>query len=411
MTYIDRTWIPNPDAYGSRAARTPFVYRAFIPDPLFAWRPPISAELVAELEAAAVEVRELQVQPAFAGLEAASRQLLRAEALASSRIEGLEIGHRRIASALADGATPDETAKSVIANIEAMDRAVRLAAELRAVTAKDVLGIHDTLMVLPRERPHAGHFREEQNWIGTSSTSPRGAEFIPPPEAEVPRLIDDLLEFVNRDDMSPIVKAAVAHAQFETIHPFVDGNGRVGRALIHVVLRRDGVAPRIVPPISMIFATNLRRYVDGLSAFRSGDPEGWIQLFVRALRDATAASRALGQKIAALEAAWGAAVKPRAGSAAERLIAGLAGNPVVSARTIERMLNVTYPTANAAITKLESAGILKPVRAGWRRNRLWEAPALLTLLDEFDAARATPTRHEERRRPAPRGGRRRSGVA
>ncbi len=358
--------------------------------------------MVGELEAAAVEVRQLQTEPAFSGLEAASRQLLRAEALASSRIEGLEIGHRRIATALADGAAPDETAKSVIANIRAMERAIEIASELRVITVDDLLAIHDALLVLPRERPYAGRIREEQNWIGTSSISPRNAEFVPPPETLVPELLEDLVAFVNRDDLSPIVQAAIAHAQFETIHPFVDGNGRVGRALIHVVLRRENVAPRVVPPISVILATNQSRYVEALTNFRTGDHEGWIGFFARALRDAATASRSLGERIAALEGEWRAAAGPRSGSAAEALIRRLAGSPVVSARLVQRMLDVSYPTANNAITQLERAGVLTPVRAAWRRNRLWEAPGVLELLDAFDAARATPPRHDQGRRPAPR---------
>lgn len=401
MTYVERTWTPNPDAYGPRSARTPFVYRAFVPNPIAEWRLALGTDVVVDLEAAAVEVRELQTQPAFTGLEAASRQLLRAEALASSRIEGLEIGHRRIATALADGEARDETARSVIATIAAMERAIALAVEPRSVTLDDLLAIHDTLLVLPRERPYAGRLREEQNWIGTSSASPRDAEYIPPPESQVRGLMEDLITFVNRDDLSPITKAAIAHAQFETIHPFVDGNGRVGRALIHVVLRRDNVAPRVVPPISVILATNQRRYVEGLTAFRTGDAEGWLRFFVRALSDAAAASRTLGEQIAALETTWRAAADARAGSAAADLMGRLAGSPVVSARGVEQLLGVSYPTANAAIARLEATGVLVPVRAA-RRNRLWEAPALLALLDEFDAARATPTRREERRRPAPR---------
>ncbi len=401
-SFVERTWIPPPDVYGPRSARTPFVYRAFVPDRIAAIRPALAADVVAELEAAAVEVRQLQTEPAFSGLEAASRQLLRAEALASSRIEGLEIGHRRIATALADGAAPDETAKSVIANIRAMERAIEIASELRVIAVDDLLAIHDTLLVLPRERSYAGRVREEQNWIGTSSISPRNAEFIPPPETLVTELLEDLVAFVNRDDLSPIVQAAIAHAQFESIHPFVDGNGRVGRALIHVVLRRENVAPRVVPPISVILATNQSRYVEGLTSFRTGDHEGWIGFFARALRDSATASRSLGERIEALEAEWQAAAGARAGSAAEALICRLAGSPVVSARQVQRMLDVSYPTANNAIAHLERAGVLATVRAGWRRNRLWEAPGLLALLDAFDGARATPTRHDQLRRPAPR---------
>lgn len=401
-TFVERTWVPRPDAYGPRSARAPFVYRAFVPDRVAAVRPSLTAGVVGDLEAAAVEVQGLQVQHVFTGLEAASRQLLRAEALASSRIEGLEVGHRRIATAIADGNAPDDTVKSVIANIAAMERAIRLATETRTLIVDDLLAIHDSLLVLPRERTYAGRIRDEQNWIGTSSISPRDAEFIPPPETLVRDLLGDLMAFAERDDLSPIVQAAIVHAQFETIHPFVDGNGRVGRAFLHVILRRGNVAPRIVPPISVLLATNQRRYIEGLTAYRTGDLDGWTGFFARALRDSATAARHLGEQIAALETTWRDAVKPRAGSASAALIDRLAGNPVVSVRVVESLLGVSYPAANAAIERLESAGVLVPVRASWRRNRLWESQDLLALLDAFDAAQTTPTRHEEPRRPAPR---------
>src|SRR5450759_2963763 len=321
--FVERVWEASPDAYGPRAARTSFRYSAFLPDPIYRLETHVTDAVLAEIEAAAVGVRELQSSPTFRGLEAVGRQLLRAEALASSRIEGLEASQRRIAKALADADERDDTARSVIANIAAMQRAVDLAAEARPVTVADILAIHDTLMTLPRERRFAGRVREVQNWLGGNSESPRDAEFIPPPEDAVPELLEDLVAFLGRRDVSPVVQAALVHAQFETIHPFVDGNGRVGRALIHIVLRRGRVATRIVPPVSIVLATNGNRYVEGLTAFRSGDLDGWVVFFARALADSAAASQRLGERLNDLKAAWIETVRPRARSGAEKLISGL----------------------------------------------------------------------------------------
>ncbi|MFV1971604.1 MAG: Fic family protein [Acidimicrobiia bacterium] len=105
-------------------------------------------------------------------------------------------------------------------------------------------------------RPELGRVvRERQNWIGGSSYNPCSAVFVPPPPDHVDGLVQDLIEYVNGDEHSPLVQAAIAHAQFETIHPFADGNGRTGRALIHVILRRRGLSPTFVPPISLVLAT------------------------------------------------------------------------------------------------------------------------------------------------------------
>lgn len=399
--FVERVWEASPDAYGPRAARTSFRYSAFLPDPIYRLETHVTDAVLAEIEAAAVGVRELQSSPTFRGLEAVGRQLLRAEALASSRIEGLDASQRRIARALATDEDRDETARSVIANISAMQLAVDIATGTSALTVDDILAIHDRLMVLPRERRFAGRPRDVQNWIGRGNT-PRDAEFIPPPEDQVPRLMSDLVDYLNRDDLSPIVQAAVAHAQFETIHPFVDGNGRTGRALIHIVLRRGAVASRIVPPVSVVLATNRSRYVDGLTAYRQGDLNGWLLFFARSLSDAAAASRRLGLRLSELEASWTEIVHPRKGSGAAKLIGSLAAHPVLSVKAAREGIGGTFQSVNTAIDRLESAGILRSVRGDWRRNRLWESPEILALLDEFEAQSAVPTRAAEPPRPAPR---------
>jgi Fic family protein len=399
--FVERVWEASPDTYGPRAARASFRYSAFLPDPIYRLETHVTDAVLAEIEAAAVGVRELQSSPTFRGLEAVGRQLLRAEALASSRIEGLEASQRRIARALATDEDRDETARSVIANISAMQLAVDVATGTSALTVDDILAIHDRLMVLPRERRFAGRLRNVQNWIGRGNT-PRDAEFVPPPEDRVPGLINDLVDYLNRDDLSPIVQAAVAHAQFETIHPFVDGNGRTGRALIHIVLRRGAVASSIVPPVSVVLATNRSRYVEGLTAYREADLNAWLLFFARSLSDAAAASRRLGLRLIELEASWTETVRPRRGSGAEKLIGVLAGNPVLSVKVAQDVIGGTFQSVNTAIDRLASAGILRPVRGDWRRNRLWESAEILALLDEFEAQSAVPTRAEESPRPAPR---------
>jgi Fic family protein len=398
---IERVWEASPDAYGPRSSRTSFRYSAFLPDPIYQLETHVTDAVVAEIEAAAVGVRELQSSPTFRGLEAVGRQLLRAEALASSRIEGLEASQRRIARALATDEDRDETARSVIANISAMQLAVEIATATREMAVDDILAVHDRLMVLPRERRFAGRLRDVQNWIGRGD-SPRDAEFVPPPEDQVPGLMTDLVAYLNRDDLSPIAQAAVAHAQFETIHPFVDGNGRTGRALIHIVLRRGAVASRIVPPVSVVLATNRSRYVEGLTSYRQGDLNAWLLFFARSLSDAAAASRRLGLRLSSLESEWTETVRPRKGSGAEKLISTLAGHPVLSVKVARDAIGGTFQSVNTAIERLASAGILRSVRGDWRRNRLWECPEILALLDEFEAQSAMPTRAAEPPRSAPR---------
>ena len=153
------------------------------------------------------------------------------------------------------GEAADRVAVEVLGNIASMESAVDLAAESREITLADLLGIHKILMERSSTPELGGAIRTEQNWIGGSSYNPCGATFVPPPAEHVPELLEDLTVYINGDDHPALVQAAIAHAQFETIHPFADGNGRAGRALIHIVLRRRGLSPSFVPPVSLVLAT------------------------------------------------------------------------------------------------------------------------------------------------------------
>jgi Fic family protein len=392
-----RTWRPDPSLYGSRADRTGFEYEAYVPDPIGDLKLQLADDEAEALLDAERAVNEFQLDTTFAGLEALSRQLLRAESIASSRIEGLRISQRRLGEALLAPAAADAIAREVVGNIEAMQAAIELGAQGSDITPAAIEELHRILFRTTPQADSAGRIRETQNWIGGSDLSPRGAEFIPPPEDLVSPLLEDLATFASRADIAPLVQAAVVHAQFETIHPFGDGNGRIGRALIHVVFRRRGLASRYAPPISIVLAANGSRYVEGLTAFRDGRIGAWCAFFARVTSDAIARSRRLAADLAALQGEWfERARRPRSDSAAARLIGAIPAQPILDARTTGTLLSVSDVAARNALNALEAAGVIRPVVFGKRRFRAWEAPELTALLDDFEWAMAESTRGDTR---------------
>ena len=329
--------------------------------------------------------RELNTDPpALANLEALARQLLRAESVASSRIEGLVLSHRRLAKAAFSPDARDITAQSVLANIAALERAVALATEIDELTRQDLLEVHRVLFEGTRDEALGGLIREEQNWIGGAASSPRNAEFVPPPHEFVPELLDDLCTFCNREDVPAAIQAAVAHAQFETIHPFYDGNGRVGRAVILIILRRRGLAPRYLPPVSLALAGEADRYIAGLTSWRKGDEEDWFTVFIDALYRAAKGARGFAGRVAELQRRWiEQAGNPRRGSGPLRLIELLPSQPIINVKTAAQLLGGSEERARHAILRLEKAGVLRQTAVG-RRNRAWECVGLFDLLDRFE---------------------------
>lgn len=403
---IRLTW-QSSSGPGSKSARQYFQYEAFVPDPIGDLDPSLPSSLIAQMSDVERLLHDLQVGAGFIGLEALSRQLLRAESVASSWIEGLKISNRKLAHALYDPSVASATAREVIANIAAMEEAILLGDQARSITLEHIRAIHYRLLSpTPLER-YAGSFRTEQNWIGGHVTSPLNAEFVPPPHDKVDGLMEDLCSFINRDDVPPIIQAAIAHAQFETIHPFVDGNGRVGRALIHVILRRRGLAPRFVPPVSIVLATNGGRYVKGLTSYRTGNLIDWCLLFIRTLRTATELSSKLATDVSALQARWRATVeastgrKLRSDAGALKIIHELPARIIVDRNTVRQITGSSGEAARRALEQLEGAGILSQVVLGKQRNRVWEAKELNQLLNEYEFELASPTRTEEPPRSSP----------
>jgi Fic family protein len=402
--YETRSWPADPSVPGGRAERRALSYRAFVPDPI--------AELQLALPsnvAAAVSVAERSIDalnrdpPRLASLEVLARRLLRAESVASSRIEGLVLSQRRLARAEAEEPDArDETARSVLGNVVAMEHAVLVGAGAKPLRLKDVLEIHRLLMLATTTPDIAGELRERQNWIGGNAFNPGRADFVPPAPERVPDLMDDLVAFMNRTDLPPIVHAAIAHAQFETIHPFADGNGRVGRALIHVVLRRRGLAPRYVPPVSLVLAADAKAYVGGLTAFREERAAEWILLFAQAIERAAAKASELALRLAELQEKWRErAGRPRGHSSAEALIVELPAHPIVTVATAQKLLGRSKQAVNGAINVLADKGVLHPITVA-KRNRAWEARDLFDLINEVERELATPADTDGPGRPTPR---------
>jgi Fic family protein len=402
--YETRSWPADPSAPGGRAERRAFSYRACVPDPIAELQLALQSNVAAAISAAERAIDALNRDPPrLASLEVLARRLLRAESVASSRIEGLVLSQRRLARAEAEeSGARDETARSVLGNVIAMEHAVALGADAKPLRLRDILEIHRLLMLATTTPQIAGTLREHQNWIGGNAYNPGRADFVPPPPEHVKGLMDDLVAFMNRSDLPPVVQAAISHAQFETIHPFADGNGRVGRALIHVVLRRRGLAPRYVPPVSLVLAADAKAYIAGLTAFREDRPADWILLFAHGIQRAAAKASELALRLGELQEKWRErAGHPRRHSSAEALIVELPAHPIVTVATAQKFLGRSKQAVNEAIAVLAEKGVLHPITLA-KRNRAWEARELFDLINDVERELATPTDDDEPSRPSPR---------
>lgn len=394
----EHVWPGDPSGQ-TRAQRTPCRFQAYVPELLNSLDVTLPASLAADLVDVEQAVRSLnaEVPSPLAEVEAMARFLLRAEAVASSNIEGLQINIRRLARSEAAARSgvemTDETARAVLGNIHALDEALAIATARKVITVDDLRSIHESLLRNTREERWGGVVRDTQNWIG--GPSPCRAAFVPPPPHHVEGLLEDLVTYVNSDDHPALMQAAVAHVQFETIHPFGDGNGRTGRALIQLVLRRRGLAPRVVPPVSLVLASDADRYVAGLTSVRDEAIEGnrwlnWIEQFVEATGRACVDARRFVESVQELELGWRSRLGPvRAGSAASGLLAELPRLPVFTINTASETLQRSWDAVNQAVTRLEQAGVVRQVTIG-RRNRAYEVIGLFEAMTAYERILASP---------------------
>lgn len=374
-----------PMTRSERASIRP-TYRAAVPALIAELPFQIESAVAAAIDDARAEIARFDVELSalFPGAEIAPLPpvLLRTESASSSQIENITAGAKALALAEAGVVRYGSNAGLVTANVEAMRRALDLADD---VNAESILAIHEVLM---HGQKHAdpGRFRDEQVWIGGSAVSPHKADFVAPHHSRVPGAIDDLAAFIQRTDLPLIAQAAIAHAQFETIHPFADGNGRTGRVLVHVLLRRAGAIGRLTVPVSAGLLVDTGSYFEALTAYREGDAVPIVEQFVAASFAAVDNGRRLDREISDLYAEWEHSLRARTGAAAWRVLPLIVRQPAITARFVQTMLRVSHPTAQHAIEQLAEARIVTPASDN-RRNRVWLATGVIDALDAF-AARA-----------------------
>lgn len=383
---VTLAWQHDPASNAPVSYRKACKYDAFLPDPLVTGSVGLDAQTMGLVSEAEHSIRSLNAvaQPALKPL---ARLLLRTEAIASSKVEGMQMGVRELARAEAKkeaGDQPGANAIEILANIDAMELAVEEAAIVPTFSIAEIEEIHRLLMKEAWNSHVAGRIRTVQNWIGGNDYNPCGSDYAPPPPEYVRPLLLNLCDAINEDIAPPLVQAALVHAQFETIHPFDDGNGRTGRALIQVVLRRRGIAASYVPPISVMLARSKDRYISGLTRFREdGGETDWIRHFAEATTAAANLARSYLGAIQSLVEKWRSALEasanPRRDSVAWRIIDQLPGHPIITSPVAQVLTGGSPPSVNKAIADLEASGILLPLYKG-KRNRSWEAEGLLELL-------------------------------
>lgn len=361
-------------------------YRSAVVPRIAELQPQLPASLAAELaeaEAALAQFDQyarLVLGPDNPGIGPMRSVLLRTESASSSQIENLTVGAKQLALAEL-GQAKSDNARMVTANVRAMEAALRLADNL---DEDSILAMHRELLSAQHGwQQHAGTYRETLVWVGTSRLTPRGASHIAPQPKRVPAAMTDLVEFMRRDDLPVVAQAAIAHAQFETIHPFADGNGRTGRALVHALLRAKRVMLSGTAPISAGLLRETGSYFDALTAYRAGNAGPIITSFTNASLFAAATGAQLVDDLAGqVQTARVQLAGLRSDAASWKVLPHLVENPVINAPLLVRKLGMNQVTAQRALDQLVRHGVLIE-RSGMRRNRVYHNDGILNVLDVY----------------------------
>lgn len=377
VTYESLAWEPA-HVLGSRTARRRYrgPYEAAVVPSIAGAGADLPSETAALVDEAAAEIARFDAE---LGREIASfaAVLLRSESAASSKIENLTASARAIAEAELHGHA-GRNASLIVANERAMTAAIALAERLGGDA---ILAMHVALLE-GSDPDIAGRWRDQQVWIGGGDLGPHGAAFVPPHHSRVPAAIDDLVAFIDRDDVPVLAHAALAHAQFETIHPFPDGNGRTGRALVHAHLRSKGLIRNVTVPVSAGLLTNVDGYFTALTAYRQGDPTAIVEAFAAAGFQAVTNGRRLVDDLHAIRQDWQERVSARRDAAVWRVADVLLRHPVVNAALVAAEVGIAPQNTYRSLRPLVEAGVLVEF-TDRKRNQLWRAPEVLDALDRF----------------------------
>lgn len=315
---------------------------------------------------------------------------VRKEAVLSSQIEGTQSSLQDVLAAEAQILSPDrpKDVNEVVNYVRAMNYGlkrledlplcVRLIREIHAELLQGVRGSHLT----------PGELRTTQNWIGPAGCTLKEASFVPPPPHELAQHMAELERFLHSDTLLPaLVRIALVHAQFETIHPFLDGNGRVGRLLITFLLCEQGILLKPVLYLSNFFKQHRQEYYDRLQAVRdAGAWEEWLRFFLRGVVAVSEQATGVARRILLLREAHRQAITEQFGRAAangHRVLEHLYEHPILSVNEIRNLTGTTYQAANELVSRLTSSGVLTEV-TGQSRNRKFMYQSYIDLFHETD---------------------------
>jgi len=372
-----------------RTERQPEGYLAFMPSTLPpALTAPGQDDLLAITHATEIVGRLAGTAARLPNPDLFVAMYVRKEAILSSRIEGIESTLDEILDYERDEADREGPADPAdrIAQVVNYVRAARLGAERigpeAPITLALIRELHAVLMHGARNEggSPAGQFRDTQNWIGPRGSSPFDARYVPPPAARMQLALGNLAHYINEQPGIPVlIRCAIAHAQFETIHPFHDGNGRLGRLLIPLILRKYGALPQPLLYLSLFLLAHRREYYDRLTLVRSrGDWMGWLRFFCEAVRLTGEDALATIARVEALQATIRAKAQdfpPRARALAETIF----DNPVLSANSAMKLIGSSFPTAQGALQRLVEAGVLVET-TGKRRNKRYRFTTYIEIL-------------------------------
>lgn len=373
VEYEEHAWISSLDIPRRWQSTFSGPYRAAVIPEISRLDPVLPAATAALADEATAEMARFDAEMGFE-IVPFGAILLRSESAASSRIENLTASAKAVALAEL-GDTSRRNATEIVANTSAMQAAIALAGRLDSPA---ILAMHVALL----EPGIAGKWRDAQVWIGSSSYGPHTASFVPPHHARVTAAIDDLVNFMRRDDLAVLPQAAIAHAQFETIHPFPDGNGRTGRAIVHCMLRGKRLTRQVTVPVSAGLLTDTGRYFDALTAYRAGDVQPIVERFAEASFDSVVNGRQLVTELRAIRDAWSDSITSRRQATVWRALDVVFQHPVLDNALVQRELGVSAMGADAAFTELVEIGALQEITGG-RRNRRYAAAQVLAALDAF----------------------------
>ncbi len=388
------TTTPNPAAPQPNRAgnyqRQPAGYRAFIPAPL---PPPIQmgGDLQAHLSDADRALGRLDGSVlTLPNPDLFVFMYVRKEAVLSSQIEGTQSSLNDLLAAEAELTSVGRAGDvhEVINYVAAMNHGLARLPEL-PVSIRLIREIHERLLRGTRgSRLTPGELRRSQNWIGPAGCTLSDATFVPPPPEQVPELLGQLETYVHAtDDLPPLIKIGLIHAQFETIHPFLDGNGRIGRLLITFQLTERAILHKPVLYLSHFFKRYRPAYYERLQAVRdTGDWEGWLKFFLRGVAEVSAEASGTARRILALREEHRSAITTRLGRAAgngHKVLEALFERPIVSVHDVQARIGMTYAAANNLVARLAGLGILEEV-TGHARNRRFRYSPYVRLFSSDD---------------------------